>query len=34
MDGWQVMAFITCGMSIVGAIVILKFMPPRHGDTV
>jgi EmrB/QacA subfamily drug resistance transporter len=34
MDGWQVMAFITCGMSIVGAIVILRFMPPRHGDTV
>lgn len=30
MDGWQVMAFVTCGMSIVGAIVILKFMPPRH----
>jgi DHA2 family multidrug resistance protein-like MFS transporter len=34
MDGWQVMAFVTCGMSIIGAIVILKFMPPRHGPTV
>jgi MFS family permease len=34
MDGWQVMALITCGMSIIGAIVILKFMPPRHGGTV
>jgi DHA2 family multidrug resistance protein-like MFS transporter len=33
MDSWQVMAFVTCGMSIVGAIVILKFMPPRHGAT-
>ena len=33
MDGWQVMAFVTCGMSIIGAIVILKFMPPRHEDT-
>ncbi|MGD9116801.1 MAG: DHA2 family efflux MFS transporter permease subunit [Dehalococcoidia bacterium] len=32
MDGWQVMAFVTCGMSIVGAIVILKFMPPHHQD--
>jgi EmrB/QacA subfamily drug resistance transporter len=34
MDGWQVMAFVTCSLSIVGAIVILKFMPPRHGPTV
>ncbi len=34
MDGWQVMALITCGMSIIGAIVILRFMPPRHGGTV
>jgi DHA2 family multidrug resistance protein-like MFS transporter len=34
MDGWQVMAFVTCGLSIVGAIVILKFMPPRHGPAV
>jgi len=34
MDGWQVMALVTCGMSIIGAIVILKFMPPRHGSTV
>jgi DHA2 family multidrug resistance protein-like MFS transporter len=33
MDGWQVMAFVTCGMSIVGAIVILRFMPPRHEAT-
>lgn len=30
MDGWQVMAFITCGISVIGAIIILKFMPPRH----
>ena len=30
MDGWQVMAFVTCGISVIGAIVILKFMPPRH----
>ena len=28
MDGWQVMAFITCGMSVIGAILVLKFMPP------
>ncbi len=34
MDGWQVLAFFTCGMSIVGAIVIMRFMPPRHGPTV
>ena len=30
MDGWQVMAFVACGISIVGAIIILKFMPPCH----
>lgn len=30
MDGWQVMAFVTCGVSIIGALVILKFMPARH----
>ena len=30
MDGWQVMAFVTCGVSVIGAILILKFMPPRH----
>ncbi|MFC1926425.1 DHA2 family efflux MFS transporter permease subunit [Chloroflexota bacterium] len=30
MDGWQVMAFITCGISVIGAIVVLKFMPSRH----
>jgi len=30
MDGWQIMAFVTCGISIVGAFLILKFMPARH----
>ena len=30
MDGWQVMAFVTCGVSVLGAIIISKFMPPRH----
>lgn len=30
MDGWQVMTFFTCGMSVVGAILAFKFMPPRH----
>jgi hypothetical protein len=29
MDGWQVTALITCGISIIGAIVIYSFMPPR-----
>jgi hypothetical protein len=33
MDGWHVMAFFTCGISVVGAIIILKFMPPRHEPT-
>jgi hypothetical protein len=33
MDGWQVMAFVTCGISIIGAGIVLKFMPPRH-DTI
>ena len=30
MDGWQVMAFVTCGVSVLGAIIVSKFMPPRH----
>lgn len=30
MDGWQITAFVTCGISIIGAIIILKFMPPQH----
>lgn len=30
MDGWQVTAFVTCGISIIGAIIILKFMPSQH----
>jgi EmrB/QacA subfamily drug resistance transporter len=30
MDGWQMMAFVTCGISIIGAFLILKFMPSRH----
>jgi len=29
MDGWQVMAFVTCGLCVVGALVILKYMPSR-----
>jgi len=32
MDGWQVTALITCGISIIGAIVMLKFMPPKQID--
>ena len=27
MDGWQVTALITCGISIIGALTMLKFMP-------
>jgi len=30
MDGWQVMAFVTCAISVIGAAIIYKFMPPRH----
>jgi hypothetical protein len=30
MDGWQIMAFVTCGISVVGAVLILKFMPACH----
>jgi len=29
MDGWQVTALITCGISIIGALAMLKFMPPK-----
>jgi hypothetical protein len=30
MDGWQVMALVTCGLCVVGALVVLKYMPARH----
>jgi len=30
MDGWQVMAFFTCGLSMIAVVLILRFMPPRH----
>lgn len=29
MDGWQVTALITCGISIIGALVMMKFMPAK-----
>ncbi|MFC1947753.1 MFS transporter [Chloroflexota bacterium] len=32
MDGWQVTALITCGISIIGAIVMLKYMPSRQPE--
>jgi hypothetical protein len=30
MDGWQAMAFVVCGISVLSMILALKFMPPRH----
>jgi len=30
MDGWQVLAFFTCSMSIIAASVVFRFMPARH----
>jgi EmrB/QacA subfamily drug resistance transporter len=30
MDGWQVMCYVTCGLCVIGAFVILKYMPSRH----
>ena len=30
MDGWQVMALISCIINIIGAILVIKFMPARH----
>jgi EmrB/QacA subfamily drug resistance transporter len=30
MDGWQVMALISCGISIIGGLLTIKFMPSRH----
>jgi len=30
MDGWEVMAFFTCGLSAIAVVLILRFMPPRH----
>jgi hypothetical protein len=32
MDGWQVTALITCGISIIGALVMLKFMPAKQEE--
>lgn len=29
MDGWQVMAFIVCGVSLISLLIVFKFMPPR-----
>ena len=29
MDAWQIMAFVTCGISIIGVLVVLKYMPAR-----
>ena len=31
MDGWQTMAIISCAIFVVGAQVVLKFMPARHA---
>ena len=33
MDGWQVMALITCGMCIIGGIFVLSYMPARREET-
>jgi EmrB/QacA subfamily drug resistance transporter len=30
MDGWRVMAYFTCGLSVIAVVLILRFMPPRH----
>jgi EmrB/QacA subfamily drug resistance transporter len=30
MDGWQTIAIISCAIFVVGAIIVLKFMPARH----
>jgi len=30
MDGWKVMAYFTCGLSVIAVLLILRFMPPRH----
>ncbi len=29
MDGWQIMAFVACGVALMAAIMVFKFMPPR-----
>ena len=33
MDGWQVMALVTCGMCILGGIFVLSYMPARRIET-
>jgi EmrB/QacA subfamily drug resistance transporter len=32
MDGWQIMALVTCGMCIIGGIFVLSFMPARRDS--
>jgi len=34
MDGWQVMALVSCGIGIIGALCTVRFMPAQHEDTV
>ena len=30
MDGWQVMVLVSAGISVIGALFTIKFMPPKH----
>lgn len=30
MDGWQVMTLVACGIAVIAAGLVFKFMPPRH----
>jgi len=30
MDGWTVMVLVSCGISVLGAVLTLRFMPSRH----
>ena len=32
MDGWRAMAYIACGLCIVGALIVLRFMPARDTN--
>lgn len=34
MDGWAVMAYVTCGVAIVASVLIGRLMPARHQDVV
>jgi hypothetical protein len=32
MDAWQVMTYVSCGISIIAALLVIRLMPAQHED--